>query len=324
MLTYSVAIRTLGKAGDKFRRELESVIKQTVQPEKVIAYIAEGYSRPDFQIDGEVYVPVKKGIIAQRALEYREIESDVILMLDDDIWLAPDTAELMLSAMESNQADAVGLDVFRNHELPLKSKVWAAVSNLVFPHRGNKWAFKIHKNGSFSYVNRPQKDFFWSQSCSGSAIMIKKEVIRKLQFDKEVWLDDLAYAYNEDTLLFYKIHKNGFKLGVLFHTECLHLDAKTGQYKNRELVQKIRLRSKASFLIWHRAIYSPAKKIEKIFSTLSLSSKIVWLLAGHLLYSLIKLNPGIVWNYIKGLEEGFSFVYSEEYKRLAPYVFKKN
>ena len=38
---YSVAIRTLGTAGEKFRMELESIGRQTVLPEKVIVYVAE-------------------------------------------------------------------------------------------------------------------------------------------------------------------------------------------------------------------------------------------------------------------------------------------
>ena len=77
-MTYSVAIRTLGTAGDKFRQELESIKNQTIQPDKVIVYIAEGYPRPDFQIGKEEYVWVKKGMVAQRTLPYEEIKSDVI------------------------------------------------------------------------------------------------------------------------------------------------------------------------------------------------------------------------------------------------------
>ena len=42
---YSIAIRTLGTSGDKFVRELESIKRQTLQPERVIVYIAEGYDR---------------------------------------------------------------------------------------------------------------------------------------------------------------------------------------------------------------------------------------------------------------------------------------
>ena len=41
-----MAIRTLGTSGDKLVRELKSIYNQTVQPDKVVIYIAEGYPRP--------------------------------------------------------------------------------------------------------------------------------------------------------------------------------------------------------------------------------------------------------------------------------------
>ena len=70
MLTYSIAIRTLGTAGEKFLAELRSIASQTVQPEKVVVYIAEGYSRPGFTVGKEEYVWVKKGMMSQRVLPY--------------------------------------------------------------------------------------------------------------------------------------------------------------------------------------------------------------------------------------------------------------
>lgn len=45
-MSYSIAIRTLGTAGDKFNRELQSIACQTLKPEKVVIYIAQGYARP--------------------------------------------------------------------------------------------------------------------------------------------------------------------------------------------------------------------------------------------------------------------------------------
>lgn len=323
MLTYSIAIRTLGSAGDKFRRQLESITRQTVQPEKVIAYIAEGYPRPDFQIGREIYVPVKKGMVAQRALPYNEIDSDVIFFLDDDVWLAPDAAERMLQAMESYKADAVGLDVFRNHELPLKAKLWAAASNMVFPHFGNKWAFKIHKNGSFSYICNPRKEFYLSQSCAGPAFMITKEVYDNLHLEDEIWLDALEYAYNDDTLESYKIYKNGYRLGVLFNSGSIHLDAKTSVYDKKTSAEKVRLRSKASFLIWHRSIYSTSGKAGKVTSILSFVLKVLWQFVGNSIYAVSKLNPAIVGNYIRGLNDGVKIIKSAPYKNLSPYDVKK-
>ena len=59
--SYSIAIRTLGTTGEMFRKELESLYAQTVQPERVVSYIAEGYKRPGFTVGKEEYVRVPKG-----------------------------------------------------------------------------------------------------------------------------------------------------------------------------------------------------------------------------------------------------------------------
>ena len=45
-MEYSVAIRTLGKAGDKYRRLLESINAQSCKPAKIVVYIADGYEIP--------------------------------------------------------------------------------------------------------------------------------------------------------------------------------------------------------------------------------------------------------------------------------------
>ena len=76
---YSVAIRTLGTAGEKFRIELESIGRQTVLPEKVIVYVAEstGVKFQDDCFCGEKYVYVAKGMVAQRV---KHLTQQVLLL----------------------------------------------------------------------------------------------------------------------------------------------------------------------------------------------------------------------------------------------------
>ena len=83
-INYTAVIRTLGIAGDKYQTLLDSLNKQTIQPSKILVYIAEGYSIPKETIGKEQYIYVKKGMVAQRALSYTEVETEYILFLDDD------------------------------------------------------------------------------------------------------------------------------------------------------------------------------------------------------------------------------------------------
>ena len=45
-MEYTVVIRTLGKAGEKYQQMLNSLLAQTIVPKEIIVYLAEGYTIP--------------------------------------------------------------------------------------------------------------------------------------------------------------------------------------------------------------------------------------------------------------------------------------
>ena len=320
--SYSIAIRTLGTAGEKFKKELVSLCAQTVQPERVMVYIAEGYDRPDFTVGKEEYVWVKKGMMAQRVLRYDEITSDCILMLDDDVMLAPDSAEKMLRAMADQQADCVGADVFQNHRMPLKTKVYAALTNLVFPHRDRKWAFKIHRNGSFSYNACPKMSFYWSQSCGGPAMLWRKEAFLHTHLEDELWLDKLGFAYGDDQLETYKLHANHGGLGVLYDAGITNLDAQSSSGTFRKSAEYIYIRTKASLMTWRRMCYRNGKDMAcpRMLASIAFGFKSAWLFLVMCVAALIKWDCHYLTSYCKGLRDGRKEVHSPEFEALPPYI----
>lgn len=323
MKTYSVAIRTLGTAGDKFKRELISLHNQTVMPEKIMVYIAEGYKRPDYTIGMEEYVWVKKGMVAQRALRYNEINSDCIFLLDDDVEFAPDSAEHMLKAMDEYEADCVGADTFKNQEMSFKQKVFAALTNWVFPHSSSsEWAFKIHCHGSFSYNNHPTKSFYWSQSCAGPASLWKKEVLLNLHLEDELWLDSLGFAFGDDLVETYKIHENNYRLGILYDSRITNLDGKTSSSAYQQNLKKFYVRSKASYIIWYRTIYNlPNRKdLVKFYTAIMYGIKALWLLLINICAGIRLLSIKIPYYYLTGIIDGIKYTKSEEFKRIHPYI----
>lgn len=321
MLSYAIAIRTLGTAGDKFRKELESIKAQHVKPEKVMVYIAEGYKWPDYRIGEEEYRTVKKGMMKQRLLPYDDIESDLILFLDDDVELAPESVAKMIEILKNNQLDAIGADVFQNHKMSLRSKLFYAFVNLVTPRFNNKWAFKIKKNGTFSYIQNPKKDWYPSQSCGGPAWMIRKSVYHKLRLRDELWLEKLKFPYCEDQLETYKIYKNGYKLGVLYNSGISNLDAKTESDKYQKNKNRIYIRSKASFSIWWRSIFKSSDSYHnQIRAGVSFVAKSFWMILPLSVYSLKIRSFNPISQYIKGTIDGWRLVHSQEFLSLPPYV----
>ena len=321
-MKYSIAIRTLGTSGEKFVRELESIKQQTVQPEKVVIYIAEGYPRPEYTIGKEEYVWVKKGMMRQRVLRYDEIDSPLILLLDDDVELEPDSAEKMIEALANNNLDCLAAVTFRNYKIPFKKKFYIALTNLVFPHWSDTWSVIIHSNGSFSYNNHPVKDVYLSQSASGPAALWRKQTFLNLHLEDELWLDNLRFAFGEDVLMFNKLYKNGFRLGAHYSCGIKHLNAQSSSAAFKGNKQRFHTRSLASFLIWYRTCYNlnALPWWRKVWAVISYVVKFLWLLFIHLGSSVHFHSFRVVTNYVLGVIDGLKMIKSKEFKQIPNFI----
>ena len=315
---YSIAIRTLATNVEVLKLELESIALQTQQPDKVVIYIAEGYEKPCLRVGKEEYVWVKKGMVAQRALEYREIDSDVILMLDDDVELAPDSAERMLRALEEHDADCVAADTFKNQEMTFRQKLIAFISNGVYARGDDGWAFKLNRDGGFSFNRNPRNSFCLTETFAGPCWMVKKDVLKSVHFEDELWLDRMGFPYGEDAVESYKLFMNGFKCGVLYDSGVKNLDAKTSSGVYHKTEKKFYTRSYGMFATWWRMIYTSRDK--RWLSALLFGMKAWWQLNLHIMLGIVKLNVKIPLNYMKGIKDAWAFVHSDDFKAIPPYI----
>lgn len=320
--SYSIAIRTLGTSGEKFIRELDSISKQTISPEKVIIYIAKGYKRPTYSIGIEEYVEVTKGMVAQRALDYDELSSEYILMLDDDVELAPNSAELLLKSAVENNADCVAADTFKCHKMSSQEKTYNIIVNLTIPHYSKKWAFKFMKNGSSSYNNNPQERFYLSQSAAGPAALWRKDSFLAMNYRDELWMEQLGFAYGDDAVIFNKLHKNGRRLGVLYNANIAHLDGKSSSSAYHSNLKKFYTRSLSSFIIWHRTCYNIDSNslLEKLYTLFLFIIKSIWLIPVNLIASHRFRSINVIKYYIKGIIDGIKYIRSTEYKEIPNYI----
>lgn len=319
MLEYSVAIRTLGKAPETLRQELESLHNQTVPPKEIIVYIAKGYQRPPFTVGIERYVEVRKGMVAQRALNYDEICSDYILLLDDDVELAPDSAEKLLAILNDTNADCVVADTFQTHNMGCLLKIRAALVNFSLPRFNNKWAVTVRPDDSFSYINNPSKPYYRTQSAAGPAAIWKAESFRKMDFQDELWLDNLGFAYGDDGLEFFKLHLNGGKLLMAFDTGITNLNARTSSSHFQNSVERFHIMAKSNICRWHRMHYSHKIFLGKFLAIIMFSFKAFWQLSILSLLSVKKTMRIAPKKYATGLLAGIRFLKSEQYKSLPPY-----
>lgn len=312
-MEYSVAIRTLGTAGEKYQRLLESLERQTVPPEQIVVYIAEGYPLPEETIGKEQYVYVKKGMVAQRALRYDEIDTEYILFLDDDLVLGPDTVESMYEAMMQSGADVVAPDIFRNSGRGMMSRMLMFLSGrMVARHDDGRWGYKVMRNAGYSYNRNPKKKVYMSQTNAGACLLCRKSDFLSIRFDEELWLDNQGYALGEDQTMYYKMYRKGLKVATLYDCDIEHLDAGDNLNPERER-RLIYADFRFKTIFWHRFIFMPEKScLMKVWDCLCIGYAIMFTLT----VSLLKCRFLVLKTKYDAVRDACAFIRSPEYRSL--------
>lgn len=318
-MEYTVAIRTLGKGGEKYQQLLNSLANQTIPPKTIIIYIAEGYPLPKETIGIEQYVYVKKGMLTQRALPYNEVDTEYILCLDDDLAFPPDTVGNMFQLLIKHNADVISPDIFPNAQRSWKSEFMMTLSGRMRARRhDNTWGYKVMHTGGYSYNATPTKDVYWSQTNAGACFLCRKKDFVRLRLEEELWVDKMPYPLGEDQVMYYKMCCNGLKQLTWYNHQFVHLDAGNNMTADKE---RKRLYGDVYFktIFWHRFIYLPEKNILlKLYSILCIAYAFVF----TLFISLLKCDFKIFKVKWRALHDARSFLCSEEYKSL-PKIIKQ-
>lgn len=312
-MQYTVAIRTLGTAGEKYQRLLNSLVAQTVQPASILVYIAEGYPIPTETIGIEQYIYVKKGMVAQRALPYDEVQTEYMLCLDDDLAFPPDTVERMFQLLKAYNADVISPDIFPNAQRPFKYELMMTISGRMRARRfDNTWGYRVMRTGGYSYNKYPRKDVYVSQTNAAACFLCRKEDFLKIRFDEELWMDSMSYALGDDQVMYYKMYLKGMKILTWYKSGFVHLDAggNTSPEKEEKLIYSD-FRFKTIF--WHRFVWQCEKSLLlKLWSIVC----IIYTFGFAFGISLLKGE----WNIFRlkrdAIKDGIAFLRSESYKKL--------
>lgn len=312
-MEYTAVIRTLGTAGEKYQRLLNSLNQQTLPPKAILVYIAEGYPLPKETIGKEQYIYVKKGMVAQRALPYNEVDTEYILFLDDDVYLAPNSVETLYTQLIAHQGDVISPDVFPNAERPLKTELMMTLSGRMRARRGDKvWGYKVMRTCGYSY-NRHPKGVLKSQTNAGPCFFCKKQDFLNIRFEEELWLDAQKYPIGEDQVMFYKMYKKGLCVLTSYNSGIVHLDAGTTLATEEKAKALIFADFRYKTIFWHRFIWLCEKNIFlKLWSLLCIG----YAFSFALVISLLKGEWNIFQIKRMAIKDGIRFLQSEVYKQL--------
>ena len=314
---YCVAIRTLGKAGEKYQALLNSIQKQTIQPKKILVYIAEGYPLPKETIGTEQYIKCPKGMITQRSLPFVEIDTEYTLFCDDDICFPVDFVKKLYDALIKSDSDCVSPHIL-GPEVVIKyngSRLIRGLMTYEFPRRDDGWAVKVMRNGSFTY-NPHHQEIMPTESAPGACLFIKIDAFHAIHFEDERWLEKMKYPIGEDLLFYYKLFINGYKVAMVFNTGIRHLDAGTGRtnlpkgwYRKTQMIW---------FIIPYRMRYN-LKNISKTEKLKCICSYLLKMTEQFLVLPLRIIHHkriSYLLEFFKGIQDGYRYVHSEEYKKI--------
>lgn len=312
-MEYTAVIRTLGKAGEKYQTLLNSLVSQTIPPKEIIVYIAEGYPIPAETVGRERYVYVKKGMVAQRALRYDEVDTEFMLCLDDDLFLPADFVQTMYDELRENDGNVISPDIFPNHERGWGQEILMLLSGRMMARRfPDSWGYKVLRTGGYSYRKNINKKVYPSQTNAGACFFCRKEDFLKVSFEDEMWLDSNRYPIGEDQVMYYKMFLSGLKVLTSYNSGIKHLDAGGNMTKEKE---KMLIYSDFRFktIFWHRFIFRPEKNLLlKAWDCIC----ICYAFTFAFMVSLLKLRFDILAIKYNSIWDAAHFLRSDEYKRL--------
>lgn len=322
--TYSVAIRTVGKAGDKYIQELKSLHAQTIKPTHIYVFLAHGFERPKEQVGMEEYIDTPKGLVHQRAAA-NIIQEDYILIIDDDVYFPPDAIEKMYGYLQEHHADGIAPDTFPTQSMSWTFKAIAYMSNDVRSRKADNWAIKIRSSGSFSFNNHPPYGAVLpTQSAAGTALFVNRQAWQAIHYEEEQWVDQFPPGtFGEDQLMFYKLHVNGYKLLMWYDSGVVHLDANTNKASAKSY-EKLYYRAMSLYLTWHRSLLSnPNIPVdEKKYLARAYHRRYLKGIFTRIVFSLLHGSFRFVKAYVNGNKDAKMFVKQADYINLPPYYIR--
>lgn len=326
--SYSVVIRTLGLAGEKYRRMLNAIERQTVKPKEILVVLAEGYKLPPEQLGYERFVFSKKGIVTQRSFGAKQAIGDYCLFLDDDLDFEDNLVEKLYEPIRTGIADVTF--PLLTEMLPQKGfrtlLPLLTISAVPMVFNKEKSYTRILKSGGWSYnrnVDEENVNYYRAESAPGACYLVKREHAVKIRFEEERWLELTSFSLPDDQINFYKYHVLGYKIYGVSHVAIEHLDG-GGNSPERALKATYSL-AKHKIIFWHRFIY----KNDPILMSqiISVICFMYWLVSSTILKCitdcLLKHNVVLFKTFLKGVRDGFAYLKTSEYK-LLPIVKQVN
>ncbi len=318
-IDYSVVIRTIGKAGEKYQRLLDSIKELDPQPAEVIVVLPEGYDLPAERLGTESFYYSPKGMVHQRLKGFEVCRTAYMLVCDDDVCFGPTFVKDLYEPLKTGRGKISAAPLYSF--LPQKGIralidcLSGAAAPTVF-HQ-DRYVSVLNTSGySYNRHLAKSRNYYESQSLPGTCFFCETKAILDVNLGDELWVDEQRYSSMEDQVLIYKAWLRGKKAIVVSDAKYEHLDGKTSTQGNQAPILYAHRFNRTVF--WKRFLYDQKEIIPgKLWCKVAYEYR---LLCGSLLDRLSVLRKKYTKEDFeaikKGLKDGRAFVKSEEYAAL--------
>lgn len=317
MIDYSVIIRTTGKAGEKYRRLLDSIAALEPRPKEVIVVLPEGFDPPAQRLGWETFYFCPKGMVIQRLYGIAQCKTKYALISDDDIAFEPDFVQKLAAPLESGKYGISAGPLVEFLPAPGLPAIVSLLTGAACPALGNRHRYNtILKTTGYSYNRSPEPGkLYETQSAPWTCFFADVAKLRSIRFEDELWLDKNGYSAHDDTAMFYKAWLRGVTPVIVGDALYQHLDARTSTTHNPRVAYAGGFNT---VVFWHRFVYKNCRSLpEKLWARLCFGYHLLASGAFRLLNDLRKHTSDRK-NARDGIRAGWAWIKSGEYAALPP------
>jgi hypothetical protein len=319
---YTIAIRTLGKSGENYRRLLDSISRLQPQPKEVIVAIPHGFDLPTERLGTERFLRCDKGMVRQRVAGGEAAQCDFILFLDDDLEFPSNLVERLYCPL-AERLSQISFPIMFETMLPkpgmrtLVPALMGAAVPMLFGR--DEYYVKILATGGWSYnrFGKKHHTYYRSHSAPGPCCFAAREAFLRIDFEEEAWVQNAGYAQFEDEVMFYKAHCRGNTPVGVSDTGIVHLDS--GKAEPGRRLKAIYAREMNFLIFWHRFLFVTAETAwEKIYRAICFSYKVLAGLTITAVFACMRLTSKDFVASVRGMRDARIFIASQEYRSLPP------
>lgn len=320
-IDYSVVIRTTGKAYEKYQALLNSIDSLSVKPVEVLVVLPEGYDLPKEQLGYEKFYFSPKGMVIQRITGIAQCKTRYALVCDDDVVFDSNFVEQLYVPLKNGLAAFSAAPLFSF--LPQKgtNSILDAIMGSAVPtvlHKKDRYV-SVLKSTGYSYnrhLDITNTRYYETQSIAWTCFFADIATFKKLELEREVWLDAHGYSALDDQTMFYKAWLMGYKTVVVSNAYYEHLDAKTSTRNNKPAALYATTFNRVVF--WHRFIYSMQNNVvRKGQARVAFCYRMQWMRFWDYVSVFRKRLTSEEYEILrKGYLDGWKYIESDEYKSL--------